>query len=134
MQELIEKIGQLAVRQNELEAALAKWKENSGTITVEKVVEKIVEVPVEVIKEVEKIVEPDTTELEAKVSDLTAKLEEATAAIGALTSVAPVVEKVEEAVTEAVVDAVAAPEPTPAADAFVAEPTPPEAPADAVTE
>jgi molybdate-binding protein len=119
MQEVIEKLNKLAEKQAELDAAFSKWKDNNGTITVEVIKEVVKEVPVEVIKEVEKLVEPDTTEMQAKLVALTAKLEAATAAVGALTSVAPVAEKAADVVGEAIIDAAEAKEATPATDAFV---------------
>lgn len=122
MQDLINSIQQLQVKFNELESNFGKWKDNTGTVVVEKVIEVIKEVPVEVIKEVEKVVAPDTSELNAKVLDLTGKLDAVNSAVVGLTSVAPVVEKAVEAVAEAVVAAVENPEPTPAVDAFVATP------------
>jgi hypothetical protein len=134
MQELIEKLNNVAVRVNELETAITKWKENSGTIVVEKLVEVVKEVPVEVIREVEKIVTPDTTDLETKLVELDAKLGLASGAIVALTSVTPVVEKAVDVVGEAVIETNEAPAPSPATDTFVAtEPLVTEEPAAVIT-
>ena len=135
MQELIEKLNIVAVRVKEVEDAIAKWKENSGTIVVEKLVEVVKEVPVEVIREVEKIVTPDTTDLETKLVELDAKLGLASGAIVALTSVTPVIEKAVDVVGEAVIETNEAPAPSPATDTFVAtEPLVTEEPAAVITE
>ena len=120
MQDLIESIAKLGNRLNELQANFDKWKDNNGTVVVEKLVEVVKEVPVEVIKEVEKIVAPDTSELNAKVLSLESQLAVASNAIAALTSVAPVLEKAVDAVGEKVIEAAEAAPATPATDAFVA--------------
>ena len=118
MQELIEKLAALQVRLNELEANMALFKDNTATIT--KVVEVVKEVPVEVIKEVVKVVEPDTSDLQAKVDLLTSKLGDINSAVVGMTSVAAVVDKVADVVGEAVIETAEAPAPTPATDTFVA--------------
>ena len=118
MQELIEKIAAMNIQFNTLEATFNSWKDNAGTIT--KIVEVIKEVPVEVIREVEKIVEPDTSDLEAKVALLTGKLGDINGAMLGLTSVAPIVDKVADVVGEAVIATNEAVDASPATDTFVA--------------
>lgn len=120
MQEVIEKLNLVAVRVKELEDKIALWKENSGTIVVERIVEVVKEVPVEVVKEVIKEVQPDTSALEAKLDSLAAGLGAAGDVISGLTSVGPVAEKAADVVGEAVIAAAEAPAATPATDAFVA--------------